>query len=518
MNLSILCVYLHYNPSVNENEFLDIEICKQMLDVQYGDKINMELNCWEQNKPWSLNKDSDIYLLLVDHFNIEQTIKLAKAIKTKKIGAYIILTGDIHDDFGVQLLNHYKEIDCIIYDKIAPVYHKVLDALIQKSDISKLPGIILSSGAIVIKNPADTNKYDMDILPYAGRTFFEINKNNYMKIFSHKGCAGNCHFCYLSKGNYKNTLARNGKKVVEEIAYMQNKYGIHKFDLLDLSVLDFGSEGIKRLNDMIDEIKYRKIHICISYQIRADQINEETRRILQKAKGVGINYAFVGIESICEDELRMYNKRACVEDNRKAIQILKEEKIGFTIGFLPFHAKTNYYNLHKNLDFLYEIGYTRVLEKFINPIMVYPGTMLFTQYQDEGILKNYQFPQGYSYIKYHDLSIERMLNCLMDMPAYKENLEDLDIAVTWLLTELDTKVGHLSKGILDLCHYIAALQQKQNEINYAFLKSCLHLGESGEYDKLKNLCNKFNLHDYKQELQSSFTKLSIKCKRLKLIN
>lgn len=516
MNAAISCLYLHYDPTVNVNEFLDIEICKKMLQQKYGDDLTIELHCWKSNgSPWPINADIGFYLLLIDHFNIEHTLSLIKCIKTLRQDACIILTGDLHEDFGMQLLMEYDEIDIVVYDKIAPVYYRVLDTLFHKIDVCDCPGIIYKTRGMVIKNPPDTKKYDMDEFPYAGHTFFEINHNDYIKIFSHKGCAGCCSFCNLSTGNYKNTLSRNGRRVVEEMAYLQETYQISKFDLLDLSILDFGKQGIQRLEDMIQEILNRQMHVCVSYQIRADQINENTRPLLRKARQAGINYAFVGIESICEEELHLFNKRARVEDNFNAIRILKEENIGFTVGFLPFHAKTTFQNLYKNLEFLHDIGYTRVLEKFINPIMVYPGTALFNQYQDEGLLDNYHFPQGFSYITYQDPAVRKLLDCLMDMPAYEANLEDLDIAVTWLLVELDSMADHLAADILELRRFIITLQQEQNEINYHFLKTCLKMGENGRFAELREFCNTFNLNSYKIKLQSVYTKLSIKCNRIK---
>lgn len=214
---------------------------------------------------------------------------------------------------------------------------------------------------------------------YPDRNLPKRYTDKYYYLFAHKcaliktsfGCPYNCNFCFCRQiSPYK---ARNIDDVITELLQIpQREVYIVDDDFL------FNRE---RLLEFYDKIKENKIEKNFLVYGRADFIaaNEDIIEALSK---VGLNSVIVGIEASTQKELDEFNKRSKIEDNEKAVGILKKYGIECyaTVILGVDWDKKDFKNLYKYIKHLGLV--------FVNlqPFTPMPGTPYFDKYKDELII------------------------------------------------------------------------------------------------------------------------------------
>jgi hopanoid C-3 methylase len=129
------------------------------------------------------------------------------------------------------------------------------------------------------------------------------------------GCPHRCSFCvvhFLANGKY---LQREVEDVVEEIASLPQDY-IYFVD--DETFIN--AERMRRMAEMLIERGVRKKYLSWA---RSDTICRHPE-LFALWKRAGLEFVYVGFESLEEANLGDYNKRASVSQNRTARKILRD--------------------------------------------------------------------------------------------------------------------------------------------------------------------------------------------------
>jgi len=126
--------------------------------------------------------------------------------------------------------------------------------------------------------------------------------------------------------------------VIEGLKYLHDM-GAKHVSLTDPEFFGGGKEtlrGIRRARLIAKEMIKRKIKLRIAFSLRADsvykksdtgKVAKEKRETFELLKKAGFENAFVGTESGSASQLKRYRKGITVEENAKALDILRE--IGF---------------------------------------------------------------------------------------------------------------------------------------------------------------------------------------------
>ncbi len=214
---------------------------------------------------------------------------------------------------------------------------------------------------------------------YADRNLPERYTDKYYYLFAHKcaliktsfGCPYNCNFCFCKEiSRYK---ARDIDDVIAELLQIPQK----EVYIVDDDFL-FNRE---RLLEFSDKIKKNKIEKNFLVYGRADFIaaNEDIIETLSK---VGLNSVIVGIEASTQNELDGFNKKSKLEDNEKAVRILKKYGIECyaTVILGVDWDKNDFKNLY---NYIKRLGLV-----FVNlqPFTPMPGTPYFDKYKDQLII------------------------------------------------------------------------------------------------------------------------------------
>jgi len=250
---------------------------------------------------------------------------------------------------------------------------------------------------------------DLDILPYPDWSIFPFEKFSYSPIIqkkpftfilSSRGCPYTCSYCpYKVFGNYRE---RNPIKVVDEIEYLQKKYGIKGLMFRD----PMFSLNPEKTRILAEEIIKRKIKIEWGCETRLDKLDKKFLDILYDS---GLRAIKVGIESVNNEILEKSRRKPIPKKHQEEIINYCNKKgikvIGFYIIGLPNDTEetikaTIKYAKKLNTDF---VNFT-----ICTPI---PGTQFFEEVKNDLITYNWEeFDNFHVVFKHKYLTKEKLLN------------------------------------------------------------------------------------------------------------
>lgn len=277
-------------------------------------------------------------------------------------------------------------IDIVVKGEGVDAFRNIVEHLEAGKAIKELRGaeyIERGEGTLVFESD---KAIDLDALPFPKRNLTTRYRKSYFSewmkplasIRTSKGCHYRCRFCALWKLTDGRYITRRPERIVEELGTIEEEY---VFFADDESMLDV--ERMDRLADMIKESGIKKRYFVYG---RSDTIVRHPD-LIKKWKYIGLERVFVGLEFFRDTDLTYIKKGSTVENNVKAVQILKD--LGIDI-FPNFIVRQNFdkkdfrefrkFCLGLDLDF---IGFA-----VLTPL---PGTDLFEEVRDRLISTNYDY-------------------------------------------------------------------------------------------------------------------------------
>ena len=120
-----------------------------------------------------------------------------------------------------------------------------------------------------------------------------------------------------------------------------------KFYFTDPNFFGPGKQGQERALKLAAMLKERKIRFGI--EARVNDIHQDTIAALVDA---GLEYLLIGLESGCDDSLKRLNKMTTVEQNVRALSILRANGIEPNVGFIMFEPNSTLADIRTNFEFL----------------------------------------------------------------------------------------------------------------------------------------------------------------------
>ncbi|HOQ16962.1 MAG: radical SAM protein [Epulopiscium sp.] len=191
----------------------------------------------------------------------------------------------------------------------------------------------------------------------------------YATIQTSYGCRNHCSFCIRRKLEGPGLKERPIEDVVAEIEELKEDYVM----ICDSDFL-INEKRLIRFLDLLEERKIKKTYICYG------SVNSilEKEYLFKRLSENGVKAVIVGLESFTDAFLKEYNKSANLDDNYKAVRILKKNGIATWGTFIlhPDFSKEDFKTFKKYLKFLKPelISFTPLVPHFLTP--------LYKQYKD----------------------------------------------------------------------------------------------------------------------------------------
>lgn len=262
-------------------------------------------------------------------YRAETVLQIAKQVSP----SIITMLGGVHATFMFsQVLSEAPWIDVIVRGEGEEILLNLVQAIdegrwpIARHDIEGLA--FIDSGSIVATKAAPTVKDlekirpDWGILEWDKYIYIPLGKRVAIPNMA-RGCPFTCSFCSQWKF-WRDYRIRDPKAVVDEIETLVRDHDVGFFILAD----EEPTINRKKFIAFCDELIARGLPAKIQWGINTrvtDILRDEA--LLSHYRKAGLVHVSLGTEAAAQLKLDLFNKETTVEQNKKAIRLLREADI-----------------------------------------------------------------------------------------------------------------------------------------------------------------------------------------------
>lgn len=346
-----------------------------------------------------------------------RAIKVAELVK-KTLPQCKVILGGIHPTIMPE--DTIAE-ECFDYIIRGEAEESLVQLLKTNSTDNQIDGIVNKKSSKNIDFKTVPHVKDLDVYPPPDYDSFPIHK--YVKyneslrslkaisMIVSRGCPYPCSFCAVNQTMGRSFRIRNPKNVVEDMATLQEKYGVEGIWFKD-SIFNLNKKWVY---DFCGEIKRRDLNMKWQINTRIDHIDEEQLSMMVKA---GLEQIDLGIESGSPTCLRTLNKNITVDQIEPAIKIAKKHvKVsGFFMIGIPDETE-------EEIEMTFTLAKRLKLDKASWSIFTpLPGSLLFDNLKLQGCIpKKVDWSQTHfidSNISYSRVPHEKLLKYFWDIQEY----------------------------------------------------------------------------------------------------
>lgn len=362
--------------------------------------------------------DPNVTCFTVMSLNLPSLLAFSKKLRELLPKTRIICGGPAGTYAGMEILRRNPHVEIVAVGEGEPTIFELVQHIYLDLPLKTCPGIYFRDrDGELRQTPLRTLMHNLDDLPFPSRDQLELHggKLEYIRISSSRGCVARCSFCSAPHaGNKiqpgKGWRGRSPNSVLDELEYLVGKYQFNTFDFVDSTFEDpdGGRIGKERIRAIAEGIIERGIRIYYNVCMRAENWSAVDAELLQLLFQSGLEKVNIGIESGTESELRLWQKRATVEDNVRIIKLLREQGIYLAMGFIQFHPYSTLETLRANALFLRNnAGHN--LRRLTERMEIYPGTPLIERLTADGLLaEDYWDTLDHYAYRYKDDAVARV--------------------------------------------------------------------------------------------------------------
>ena len=297
---------------------------------------------------------------------------LSAAAAKEAVPDVAVVLGGPHATFmDEQIIAEEKAVDIVVRGEGEQTLVELAQNLSDPRELRNVKGITYRSNMQLVRTENRPFIQDLDKLPLPAYHHFSLEKyrlfgRRMLPIITSRGCPFQCAFCVASRMFGKSYRMRSPESVVDELEWLKNIHGAEAFTFYD-DTLTFDK---KRLFEICEGIKKRKINIPWDCQTRVDQVSRE---ILAEMRGAGCQQVFFGVESGCQRVLDAVNKKTSIEQNEKAIKLAKQAGLFVTISLMIGYPGETLETLKQTVDLVQR---AKPDDAYICVATPYPGTEL----------------------------------------------------------------------------------------------------------------------------------------------
>jgi radical SAM superfamily enzyme YgiQ (UPF0313 family) len=319
--------------------------------------------------------------------DVARALGIAEFVKMSE-GKPLVVIGGHHASLSPSDFDK-EYVDVVVVGEGEVTFSELVACLSHNGDLSSIPGLVLNrDGGQTFTAPRNFVQ-NLDELPLAARHLSKHLRKQYYLSFEHpialvettRGCPYRCNFCSVHKFFGGRVRFKSAERVVQELATIKEKVLMFSDDnfLLD----------IPRAQKIASLIKENGIKKRYFIQARSDIIVQHPE-IIPMWKEVGLDSVFMGFEKIDEEGLKYVNKKNTVENNERALHILRSHNVGIAAAFIidPDDTAEDFARLRRYVQQL------RIKTAQFSVLTPLPGTDLFTQVKERIVSKNCELFDG----------------------------------------------------------------------------------------------------------------------------
>ncbi|HHY96235.1 MAG TPA: radical SAM protein, partial [Firmicutes bacterium] len=224
-------------------------------------------------------------------------------------------------------------IDAVVVGEGEVTARALVDAYASGSPLDQVAGLALNTEAGQFFTAPRPPIASLDELPLPAHHLVAPYRKAYYlglqkpmgSVETARGCPHRCTFCSVWKFYGGKVRVKSPQRVVEELAQVPEEYVLVTDDNFLLSVPR--AEAIAR------ELKGSRIRHRYTIQARSDTVVQHPD-LMRLLKEVGLYRVFIGMEKVDDEELAQLNKKNTVENNVRALDLLRRIGVAVTPSFI----------------------------------------------------------------------------------------------------------------------------------------------------------------------------------------
>lgn len=295
---------------------------------QRGHQAQAFINGWERDLSQAVAQFSpDVIAFPVYSGSQEWVLKTARELK-EKLGKLVVLGGP-HPTFFPEIIKE-EGIDIVCRGEGEYPIAELLDALVKKENIERIPNCWIKRGKKLIKNPVRPLIDPLDSLPFLDREVYYryrgLARNPVKSFHVGRGCPYRCAYChnqallkiYKGKGTY--VRHHRPQRVLQEIIRVKRRYPLKVVFFVDDTFI-LSKKWLLKFLPLYKE----KVGLPFVCNIRGDLLDEDLARNLAQAGCISV---FMGVETGNEEmRLKILKKTITNKDLRKTADLLHQYHI-----------------------------------------------------------------------------------------------------------------------------------------------------------------------------------------------
>ena len=371
------------------------------------------------------------------------------------------------------------------------------------NDWRQIPGLAYRQQGSVIASPMRHLIDNLDSLPYPVRTF---NRNailgrNSTPMLASRGCARTCSFCsihmFYRTAPGKVVRTRKPAEVAREMRFLLEEHEISIFLFQDDDFPLFGPVWRRWTREFLDELQRNDLPGRIAWKIncRADAVDRE---LFAEMKEAGLFMVYMGLESGTEEGLKALHKQITVEQNIRAVEILKEIGIIFEFGFMLLDPSSTFQSVRDNVAFLRTIAGDGSAGVTFGRMVPYDGTPIKDDLERAGRLKGDVCKPDYDFLDPRLTNFYDELVRIINVTGWTHGYEALSPQLNFAWDEIAI-IEHLFPAVPGLSAYretVRKITADSNEALFQIVEDTAFVFSHGRparcsADELRSQCGTF---------------------------
>jgi len=451
---------------------------------------------------------------LIFQFYIERYGGLIRALRARGVDCHFAMGGHFPSLSYQQTLELVPELDSVVRFEGEMTLLELADALSTGADWHDIQGIAYLHDNQVIATPARALVEDLDQLPYPERNYEpeRILGRQIMPILASRGCARTCSFCSIhtfyraAPGRIVRT--RKPVEVVREMRSLYEERGITLFLFQDDDFPLFGTVWRRCAGEFVDELHRSGLAGKVIWKIncRADAVERE---LFIRMRDAGLYFVYMGLESGTEEGLETLHKQITVEQNIRAVKLLKSIGLKFEYGFMLLDPSSTFESVRGNLNFLRTIVGDGCSPVTFCRMLPYDGTPIKDELVRTGRLRGDVCNPDYDFLDPRLAEFYQGLTTMVNITGWIHGLGAVTTQLTWAWNEVAVmeRLFPALPGMADYKKSLRTITQRSNSLLLQVVEDLSYVfsdGKENPWDPLAVEARRERFLDEFLEMRNAF--------------
>lgn len=305
------------------------------------------------------------------------TLRLARDIRRTHPGAMIVLGGPQASVVDETTLAAFAAVDLIVRGEAEVTFPRLLGALADGDDLSRIRGITYRHQGRVVRNPNAPVIEDLDSLPLPAYHLLGRDRSLCFRLALElgRGCPFGCTFCSTNDFFHRRFRLKSPARLIEQMSVLHQTYGTESFDLI---------------HDMFTVDRKRVVHFCEALlqsgykfhwgcSARTDCVDRELLALMSRA---GCNAIFFGIETGSPRMQKVIQKGLDLEEAAQIISSTDVEGMATAVSTIIGYPEEEKQDLALTVGFVVDALRHEHVSPQLNILAPLAETPLLTQNRD----------------------------------------------------------------------------------------------------------------------------------------